>query len=217
MPAETEGRGALVTSGALALVLCALFLASVARFYHPGVGFSALLIIPQGHEYEIPALQRIPVPSSTSPGTHDARALRSARDGARSRSRDRPCDGRRTARGGFSSLDGGCVRPRPPGLILQTFALQNVLSWLLLARARDTLVPADDATFLRVVDRLDVQPRPAASVRMSLLDGPSLLLLACAVALRAWTALAQRDRAGIAGLGRETNLLGAVALPWPRG
>ena len=56
------------------------------------------------------------------------------------------------------------------------------------------------------------------SVRMSLLDGPSLLLLACAVALsergRRWLSATVL---GIAGLGRETNLLGAVALPWPRG
>jgi hypothetical protein len=56
------------------------------------------------------------------------------------------------------------------------------------------------------------------SVRMSLLDGPSLLLLACAVALaergRRWISAVVL---GIAGLGRETNLLGAVALPWPVG
>ena len=56
------------------------------------------------------------------------------------------------------------------------------------------------------------------SVRMSLLDGPSLLLLACAVALsergRRWLSAIVL---GIAGLGRETNLLGAVALPWPHG
>jgi hypothetical protein len=56
------------------------------------------------------------------------------------------------------------------------------------------------------------------SVRMSLLDGPSLLLLAVAVAFaergHTWLTAAT---AGVAGLGRETNLLAAVVLPPPIG
>jgi hypothetical protein len=56
------------------------------------------------------------------------------------------------------------------------------------------------------------------STRMALLDGPSLLLLAVAVAAaergRRWVSAIVL---GVAGLGRETNLLGAAALPWPSG
>jgi hypothetical protein len=56
------------------------------------------------------------------------------------------------------------------------------------------------------------------SVRMSLLDGPSLLLIACAVAAaergRVWlTAIVL----SVAALGRETNLLALLAFPRPRG
>ena len=106
---KRKGAARSLHLAALALVLCALFLASVARFYHPGVGFSALLIIPQGHEYEIPALQRIPHFSTCAGNRVEQRALRSARDGAVAPDPaiDRAMDARVPARGGFSSLDGG--------------------------------------------------------------------------------------------------------------
>ena len=43
-----------------ALLLCALFLASVARFYHPGAGFTALILFHQNQYYQLPALREIP-------------------------------------------------------------------------------------------------------------------------------------------------------------
>jgi hypothetical protein len=56
------------------------------------------------------------------------------------------------------------------------------------------------------------------SVRSALLDGPSMLLIALAIAA------AERQRlftsaaiVGISGLGRETNLLATLGLPWPKG
>jgi hypothetical protein len=56
------------------------------------------------------------------------------------------------------------------------------------------------------------------SVRMAVLDGPSLLMLAFAVLAsergRSWLSA---FILGLATLGRETNILGAVALPWPTG
>ena len=45
---------------AIAVALAGVFLASVARFYHPGYGFTALLGLPQDHAYELPALRAIP-------------------------------------------------------------------------------------------------------------------------------------------------------------
>jgi hypothetical protein len=55
------------------------------------------------------------------------------------------------------------------------------------------------------------------SVRFALLDAPSLVLIACAV----WAAEQRRSLVsavivGIAGLGRETNLLAAASQPMPR-
>jgi hypothetical protein len=55
------------------------------------------------------------------------------------------------------------------------------------------------------------------SVRFALLDGPSLLLIACAVrAVEAGRPLLSAAIVGIAGLARETNLLAAAAQPFPR-
>jgi hypothetical protein len=44
--------------GAAAFVI--IFLTSVARFYHQGTGFTALLAMPAGHEYETPAFRAVP-------------------------------------------------------------------------------------------------------------------------------------------------------------
>ena len=55
------------------------------------------------------------------------------------------------------------------------------------------------------------------SVRFSLLDGPSLVLLVAALRLaEAGRPLASAAVAGINGLGRETNVLGVLAQPLPR-
>jgi hypothetical protein len=55
------------------------------------------------------------------------------------------------------------------------------------------------------------------SVRFSLLDGPSLLLVACAVrAAEAGRPLLSAAIAGVAGLGRETNVIAGLAQPVPR-
>ena len=44
----------------MALALVAIFLASVARFYHPTTGFTALIAFPDGNDSEAPALQDLP-------------------------------------------------------------------------------------------------------------------------------------------------------------
>ena len=37
-----------------------LFLSSVARFYHPVTGFTVFIGLPEGHDYEVPALRAMP-------------------------------------------------------------------------------------------------------------------------------------------------------------
>lgn len=105
-----------------------------------------------------------------------------------------------------------------PAWIMQAYALQNVICWLLLAWLVTRWFPLDGARMLALWAGSMFSHGLIASVRLAVLDGPSLLLLACAVALaergRTWrTAMVL----GAAGLGRETNLLGATALPWPQG
>jgi hypothetical protein len=205
---------------ALALACCALFLASVARFYHPGFGFSALLIIPQGHEYEIPALQQIPH-YEYPPGTAYDGALYVQlamepllRDPAIDRAMDAPAYRARRILFCWTAYALGLGRP---AWILQTFALQNVLCWFLLASLLTRWFPLTSPRGFALWAGSMFSHGLLMSVRMSLLDGPSLLLLACAVAIsergRRWiTAIVL----GIAGLGRETNILGGAAVPWPR-
>ena len=204
----------------LALLLCALFLASVARFYHPGLGFSSLLIISEG-EYKTETLRALPhyeYPAGTAyDGAMYAQLAMDPllRDPEIDRALDAPAyRARRILFSGTAYLLG----LGKPAWILQAFALQNVLTWLLLAWALTRWIPPDGPRLFALWALSMFSHGLTMSVRMSLLDGPSLLLLALAVAA------AERQRTwlsagivGIAGLGRETNLLGAVALPWPRG
>ena len=222
MPSDSEAQGRRRGLWlALALALCALLLASVARFYHSGVGFSALLIIPTGHEYEIPALQRIPhyeyPPQIAYDGSMYVQLAMDPllRDPAIDRALDAPAYRARRILFCWTAYAMGLGRP---AWILQTFALQNVLSWLILAWLITRWFPLTSPRFFALWVGSMFSHGLLMSVRMSLLDGPSLLLLASAVAAsergRRWLASVVL---AIAGLGRETNLLGALALPWPVG
>jgi hypothetical protein len=222
MPSDAEPSGARRhVWRALALALCALLLASVARFYHPAFGFSALLIIPQGHDHELPALQQIPhyeyPPQIAYDGALYVQLAMEPllRDPAIDRALDAPAYRARRILFCWTAYALGLGKP---AWILQAFALQNVLSWLMLAWLITRWFPLSDARFFALWVGSMFSHGLLMSVRMSLLDGPSLLLIACAVLAaergHRWVSAAVL---GIAGLGRETNLLGAVALPWPSG
>lgn len=104
-----------------------------------------------------------------------------------------------------------------PDWILQAYALQNGLAWLVLAVVLLWWFPATNwQNFVRwfgVLFSLGM----CISVRNALLDGPSLLLLAGGVLLaekgRGWMSALIL---AISGLGKETNLLGAACLAPPR-
>ena len=206
---------------ALACALSALFLASVAQFYHPGSGFSSLLIIPSGHEYEIPALQQIahyeyPPRTAYDGAMYVQLAMEPLlRDPAIDRALDAPAYRARRILFCWTAYALGLGKP---AWILQAFALQNVLTWLILAWLITRWFPLTGGRFFALWVGSMFSHGLLTSVRMSLLDGPSLMILACAVLAaergRRWTGAAVL---GLAGLGRETNLLGAIALPWPRG
>lgn len=207
---------------ALALLSCALFLASVARFYHPDFGFSALLMIPEGDEaYQLPALTALP--HYTYPPGHaydGAMYVQLAmtpllRDPAIDRSLDSPAYRARRILFCWTAYALGLGKP---AWILQTYAVQNVLCWLILAWFVTRWFPLDGARMFALWTASMFSQGLLTSARLALLDGPSLLLLALVVAA------AERGRTwltavlvGVAGLGRETNLLAGTLLPWPRG
>jgi hypothetical protein len=223
MPSEAEESGARRhVWRALALALCALFLASVARFYYPGLGFSALVIIPhEGHELEIAPLRELPhyayPPGIAYDGYMYVQLAMDPllRDPAIDRALDAPAY---RARRIFFSWTAYALGLGRPAWILQAYALQNVLCWLLLAWLLTRWIRPDTPSGLALWAACMFSHGLLASVRMSLLDGPSLLFLALAVAAsergRTWVSAAILS---VAALGRETNALGAVALPWPSG
>jgi hypothetical protein len=104
-----------------------------------------------------------------------------------------------------------------PAWILQAYAVQNVLAWLLLAWVLLKWLPPTGVRPLVGWLGILYTHGLLASVRLSLLDGPSLLLIAAAVrSLAAGRPLVSAGVIGLAGLGRETNLLAAAALPAAR-
>ena len=104
-----------------------------------------------------------------------------------------------------------------PAWILQAYALQGIVAWLVLAWLLWRWFPPDSLNNLvRWAGTLFAWGM-TMSVREALMDGPSLLLIAWGVALaeqgRRW---ASAGVLGVAGLGRETNLLaGLTLLPSP--
>ena len=202
---------------ALALLACALFLAWIAGFYHPREGFTALIAFPEGH-YKHPALAPLPHAQTRFPydGQFYAQlALEPLlRDPAIDPALDQPPY---RARRIFFSWTAWLAGMGRPAWIVQAYALQNVAAWLLLAWNLTRWIPPRTARLFALWTACMFSHGLLWSVRFSLLDGPSLLLLAWAVmaseAGRPW-------RVGLilgaAALGRETNLLGASLLRVPR-
>lgn len=103
-----------------------------------------------------------------------------------------------------------------PWSVLQVYALQNLLAWLLLAWVVwRQLRPASDARAAAIWYSCMMSIGALDSVRLSLTDLSAVLLLALAVAAvargRPWVAA---GAFAVAGLTRETSLLGGAAL-WP--
>jgi hypothetical protein len=102
--------------------------------------------------------------------------------------------------------------------IIQVYAVQNVVCWLLLARLLARWIPPVSGRGLALWTACLFSHGLLWSVRFALLDGPSLLLIACAVwAVEAGRPLLSAAIVGIAGLARETNVLAVTAQPLPRG
>jgi hypothetical protein len=103
-----------------------------------------------------------------------------------------------------------------PVLALNIYALENVASWFLLAILLFRWLPpvswGNCARWTAVLFSFGL----IFSVKGSLVDGPSLLLIASGIALvesgRPWLAAAVL---GLSGLGKETNVMSAAGIPPP--
>lgn len=205
----------------LALCCCAAFLASVGRLYDPGHGFTALLALSENaHAWETPALQALPHHHNPGDAAYDGGfyaqlALHPLlRDQVIDTALDNPAYRARRILFSWTAYAAGLGRP---AWVVHAYAVQNIVVWLVLAWVMTWWLPPVTPRLFALWVAVMFSHGMLASVRLALLDGPSMLLLALAVAAsergRAWLAALIF---GIAALGRETNLFGAVSLPWPR-
>ncbi len=197
-----------------------MFLLSISRFYHPGLGFTALIGFPAGHDFEAPAMRAIPHYDYPAWASYDGQfyAQRAfdplARDPLVDRAMDLAPFRARRILFSWTAYLAGLGRPT---WILEAFALQNVAAWLILAMLLTRWMPPSTPRGLATWTACLFSHGLLWSVRFSLLDGPSLVLLVAAVRLaEAGRPLASAAVAGINGLGRETNVLGVLAQPLPR-
>jgi hypothetical protein len=213
-PDHTRGWPATVCRACAAL-LVALFLASVARFYHPDFGFTGLIGFGLQHEYELPAVQAVPHRHYVTGGYDGQFYAQLAvepllKDPAIDRALDSPPYRARRILFSWTAYALGLGRP---AWILQAYALQNVICWLLLAWLLTRWMPVSTARGLALWTACLWNQGLLGSVRLSLVDGPSVLLIASAMAAvergRPWLASATL---GLAGIARETNLLAVVGL-----
>jgi hypothetical protein len=198
----------------------ALFLWNAAFFYLPGQGFTYLIQFGDKlHSIYLPQLKAVShyeMPNSMGydsqyyaqlaidPNIADPR-LRTSVDGLAYRAR-------RILFPALAYVAGGGDTAR----VLDAFALENMVAWLALAFLLLKWFPPDSwGNCLRWAAVL-FSFGLTFSVARALLDGPSLLLIALGMAAveagRPWLAALVL---GIAGLGKETNVLAAAALPGP--
>jgi len=114
----------------------AIFLASIARFYHRDTGFTALIGFPEGRTFKAPALLATPHYQYPAWASYDGQfyAQRALDPFVRDAEIDRAMDlAPFRARRILFSWTAYLAGLGKPAWILEAFALQNVVAWLLLA------------------------------------------------------------------------------------
>jgi hypothetical protein len=205
---------------ALAILLCACFVASIARLYHPVYGFTGLIAFPADNPGEFPALAALPHHTVPAQFTYDGQFYAQLaldpllRNPSIDRALDQPPYRARRILFSWTAWFAGLGQP---WWILQAYALQNVACWLILAALLTRWIPPRSARLFALWSACMFSHGLLASVQFALLDGPSLLLLAItAAAAESGAQWRIASLVGLAALGRETNLLGASMLRIPR-
>lgn len=196
------------------------FLWVFSQFYVPGKGFTYVLMFgDQRSEHYLPELRSIDYFQMESSYGYDAQhyaqiAMRpNLEDPDLAKAVDNlPYRARRILLSWIAyGLAGG-----DPLLALHIFSLQNIVAWLVLAGVMLHWFPANSLqNFIRWAGVL-LSFGLCFSVRGALVDGPSLLMIAIALfMLERGLGWGAAGVLAIAGLGKETNILGAAALADP--
>ncbi len=200
------------------LVVVGVFLSFVASSYEPETGFTSLISF--GGTFAGDALPAVRAAPHAVLGPNDAgydgqfyaqlAADPLLRDRAIDHALDNPPYRARRILFAWTAYVLGLGRT---AWVLNAYALQNVLAWLVLAWLLARWFPIrEPRTFVPWVGCL-LGSGLVGSVRFALLDGPGMLVLTLAVIAvecgRWWLGV---GLVGLGGLGRETNLLGGSLL-----
>jgi len=199
------------------VVAVVAFLVSVASFHHPNAGFTSLIFF--GSQFEpdrLPAVLSVPHVVDYQSSGYDGQFYAQLavdpllRDRRLDKALDTPPYRARRILFAWTAYLLGLGRP---AWILNVYALQNVIAWLLLAWLLLRWFPPTAArNFLPWFGCL-FGVGIATSFRFALLEGPSMVIIVLAVRAvernRSWLAA---GLLGLAGLGRETNVLASGLL-----
>jgi len=198
------------------LFTVALFLWSIGRFYDPSTGFTALIGFGETFAARtLPAVKTIPHHIVRQSSGYDGQFYAQMatdpllRDPAIDRAMDdAPLRARRILFS-WTAYVLGMGRPR---WILQAYALQNVLCWIVLSVLLLRWFPLTSGRTIALWIATLLTGGLIWSVRSALLDGPSLMLLALGMtALERGHWWLSAAVFGVSGLARETNLLSVAA------
>ena len=202
---------------ALYMATLVMFLVSVSSFHRPETGFTSLINFgDQFRDRALPAVRVVAHHVNENSSGYDGQFYAQlavdplVRDPAIEQAVDNFSYRARRILFSWTAFLLGLGQPR---LILQAYAVQNILCWLVLAcLLLRWLPPVDFKNFFLWFGCL-FSSGLISSVRFSLLEGPSLLLLALTIVLiergKPWLAA---GLIGLSGLGRETNLLSGACL-----
>jgi hypothetical protein len=197
-------------------LVTAAFLASAARSYHPTHGFTAFIAFPAAaHEEEIPAVRETAHAHTTSGGYDGQFYAQLAVDPLlQDPAIDRAMDSvRYRARRILFSWTAHVLGLGRPRAVLEAYAIQNLITWLALAGVLLHWMPPVDARRFVLWTACLWSHGMLSSVQLALLDGPSVVLVAlAALAAERGRPMWAAGVIGVAGLGRETNLLAAAGL-----
>lgn len=197
------------------------FLAMVGSYYSPETGFTSFLTLPaRNHAFELPAVQAVPHAHNDDGGYDGQFYAQMAVDPllknpAIDDALDTPAYRSHRILFSWTAWAIGLGRP---AWVLHAYAVQNVFAWLVLAGVLLIWFPPRDGRTLVLWAGVLFSHGLLSSVRNAVPDGPSVLLTAAAVIAadraRPWLSAMIT---GVAGLGRETNVLaGVVLLPTVR-
>ena len=197
-----------------------LFLASMARFHDPETGFTTLIRFGDGFdEQALPAVRSVPHFIVEGSGGYDGQFYAQLAvdplllDPAIDQALDSPAYRARRILFSWTAFLLGLGQPQ---LILQAYAIQNVLYWVLLALLLCRWFPPRDLRSFCLWFGCMFSHGVIISVTAAVPDGPGMLLLALTVfAVERGRPRGAAGLVGLAGLAKDINLLWAVILVVP--